>query len=112
MKNLLLTGIAAVFLLTVLSCHKEEITSRDQFPEWLNEKINELVPGHPLCEMTDISVIRYNGKTYYNIYCGIWSCMYCQLYDGKGNHPNWDDKTWNDFLKNQKVIEKVPACDI
>jgi hypothetical protein len=36
--------------------------------------------------------------------------MYCQLFDDHGNRPTWDEKVWNDFFTNQKVITKVPAC--
>jgi hypothetical protein len=93
----------------VLSCDKEE-TAQDQFPEWLQLKISELVPDQKLCKITDVTIINYNEEKYYHIYCGIWSCMYCQLFDEHGKRPTWDEKVWNDFFANQKVIKKVPAC--
>jgi hypothetical protein len=96
-------------LCVFLSCDKEE-TTPDQLPGWLQLKITELVGNQKLCEMTDVTVIRYNGEIYYHVYCMIWSCMYCQFFDEHGNRPEWDTKKWNDFSANQKVIKKVRAC--
>jgi hypothetical protein len=110
MKRLLLFISIIFALCIVFSCDKEEITTPDQFPEWLQNKMTELFPDQRFCEITDVTIIRYNGKTYYHIYCGIWSCMYCQFFDEHGNRPTWDEKVWNDFGAHQKVIKKIPAC--
>ena len=108
MKRLLYFICIFIPLWLVISCEKEE-TSPDQFPGWLKEKITELV-GDKLCEITDVTIIRYNGEKYYHIYCGIWSCMYCQVFDEHGKRPDWDEKGWNEFMAHQEVIRKVPAC--
>jgi hypothetical protein len=104
-----------VFILILLliglgSCKKDEISTSDQFPAWLQAKITELVPEQNLCEITEVTIIEYNGAKYYHIYCEIWSCMYCQLFDGNGNRPNWDENGWNNFFAKQKAIKTVPAC--
>jgi hypothetical protein len=99
----------AVLLWIALSCGKED-TAFDQLPGWLQAKIPELVPDQKLCEITEVTIIRYNGEIYYHVYCGIWSCMYCQLFDEHGKRPTWDDNGWNGFFANQKVVKKVPAC--
>jgi len=108
--NRFTTILLIVFLLGINSCKKEENSAPDQFPEWLQSKITELVPDQNLCEITNVTIIEYNGKKYYHVYCGIWSCMYCQLFDELGNHPIWETNEFSDFLKNLKVIKTVPAC--
>jgi hypothetical protein len=109
MKKFLHLICIIALIWNVLSCRKDE-TPQNQFPEWLQLKITELDPDQKLCKMTDVTIIKYNGEKYYHIYCGIWSWMYCELFDEHGNRPTWDEKGWNDFFANQKVIIKVPAC--
>lgn len=102
--------ILIVLLIGLSSCKKDNNSANDQFPEWLQAKITELVPDQNLCEITDVTIIEYNGKKYFHVYCGIWSCMYCQLFDEQGNRPNWETSEWNDFFANKKEIKTVPAC--
>lgn len=83
--NRLIYLFSIFFLLLISACNKDEPNARDQFPELLQAKITELVPDQNLCEITTVTIIEYNGKNYYHIYCGIWSCMYCQLFDEKRN---------------------------
>lgn len=110
MKRIIL--LAGIFiLLGVFSCDKkEEITGPDDFPVWLQLKIAELVPEQNLCEITSVTIFEYNGKKYYHVYCGIWSCRYCQLFDEQGNRPDWESNVWNDFFARKKDIQTVPAC--
>ncbi len=97
--------------LVAFSCHKKEETLvSKELPEWLQLKIAELVPDQKLCEITDVTFIEYKGQIYYHVYCGIWSCMYCQLFDQQGNRPNWDSDVWQDFLAKKREIQTVPAC--
>ena len=111
MKRLFL--FACIFLfLGVSSCNKkDEITPPDQFPHWLELKITELTSEFKLCEITDVTYIEYKGKLYYHIYCGLWSCMYCQVFDENGNRPSWETNDWNDFFAHKKEIKTVPACE-
>jgi hypothetical protein len=109
MKRFLLFICIITLLWIALSCDKEDSTT-DQLPGWLQLKITELVGDQKLCEMTEVTIIKYKGETYYHVYCLIWSCMYCQLFDENGNRPDWDSKQWDDFCANQKVVNKIPAC--
>jgi len=104
--------IACIFLLLgVLACDKkDEDISTEQLPEWLQAKITELVPDQKSCWITDVTIIEYKGERYYHVYCGLWSCMYCQLFDEKGNRPAWETNQWNDFFAKKKEIKVVPAC--
>ena len=98
-------------LLSFLSCDKKDlITGPEEFPAWLQLKIEELVTPFSICNITDVTIIEYNGKKYYHIYAGLWSCMYCQLFDEQGNRPDWDSKGWEDFFAKMKDIQIVPAC--
>ena len=99
-----------LIILLILSCNKEETNNSDQLPEWLQAKIAELVSDQNLCKITDVKVIEYKEKRYYHLYCGIWSCMYCQLFDQQGNRPVWETTEWNDFFANKKEIKVVLAC--
>jgi hypothetical protein len=103
---------AYIFLLWgVLACDKkDEDISTDQLPEWLQTKITELIPDQKSCWITDVTIIKYKGERYYHVYCGLWSCMYCQLFDEKGNRPTWETNQWNDFFANKKEIRVVPVC--
>lgn len=102
--------ILSVLLICLYSCKKDDHPANEQFPEWLQAKITELTSVQDICSITDVTTIEYNGKVYYHIYCGLWSCMYCEFFDEKGNRPNWDTNDWNDFQAKQKVIKTVPSC--
>ena len=110
MKRLIL--LTCIIVLTgIFACNKkDEIPDNKQFPEWLQLKIDELIPDQDLCTITTVSILEYKGKKYYHVYCGLWSCMYCQLFDEKGNRPNWETDEWNDFFTNEKEIKTLPAC--
>jgi hypothetical protein len=98
-------------LLSFLSCDKKDLnTGPEEFPAWLQLKIAELVTPFSICNITDVTIIEYNGKKYYHIYAGLWSCMYCQLFDEQGNRPDLDNKGWEDFFAKKKDIQTVPAC--
>ncbi|MCX6237072.1 MAG: hypothetical protein NTY07_05840 [Bacteroidia bacterium] len=108
-RFILLIGI--FLLLSFLSCDKKDtITGPRDFPLWLQAKITELVTPNNICEFTDVTIIEYNGKRYYHIYAGLWSCMYCQLFDEQGNRPDWDTSVWNDFFAKKKEVQVIPAC--
>ncbi len=110
MKQLFLFACLCLILSTLSCDKKDEITDVDQFPAWLQTKITELTSEFDLCKMTDVTIIEYKGERYYHIYCGLWSCMYCQLFDQKGNRPTFTDLEWNDFLTNKKDIKTLPTC--
>jgi len=100
-----------VLLFGIQSCDKKDLISGpEEFPVWLQLKITELVTPFSICDITDVTIIEYSGKRYYNIYAGLWSCVYCQLFDEQGNRPDWDSKGWEDFFAKKKDIQTVPAC--
>lgn len=110
MKRLFIIA-CAIFLVGILSCKKkDEITLPDQFPEWLQAKITALTSDKNICSITDVTITEHKGKRYYNVYCGLWSCVYCQFFDEQGNHPIWETNEFSDFLKSGKVIKVLPAC--
>jgi len=101
-----------LLIFAVIACDKkDEITQPEQFPEWLKSKITELTAEHNICTITDVTIIEYKGKKYYNIYCGYWSCVYCQLFDENGTHPTWNTEEMNNFFANKKDLTTLPACE-
>jgi hypothetical protein len=110
-KKILFSTCIFLLLLGILACDKnEEITNPDQYPQWLKTKIKELTSESNLCENTDVTIIEFKGDRYYNVYCGLWSCIFCQLFDEKGNHPDWNSDQWEDFHAKKKDIKVLPAC--
>lgn len=110
MRRLILCA-TIILMISFLSCDKKDtITGPEEFPAWLQLKIAELVTPFSICNITDVTIIEYNGKKYYNIYAGLWSCVYCQLFDEQGNRPDWDSKGWEDFFTKKKDIQTVAAC--
>ena len=105
MKKIFL--IAVTFLLS-LSCQKDEI-SEPVIPEWLKPKIENFEkPGQ--CYGCSVTRIEYNNQWYYHLYCGIWSCMYCQLYNSEGNLVSWDQEQFNDFFRMKKNETVIWQC--
>ncbi|MBN2805305.1 MAG: hypothetical protein JXR22_01485 [Prolixibacteraceae bacterium] len=102
--------IISAFILTMLfatSCQKDQETAR---PDWLNAKIDELISDDQ-CSISTVTVYDFEGEEYYNIYCGVWSCMFCQLYDAEGKAVNWDSEAFQKFHETSKVIDEFPACE-
>ena len=102
--------ILVVLLTGLYSCKKDDHPANEPFPEWLQTKIDELTSEQNICEYTDVTIYEYQGKTYYEIYCGIWSCYHCQIFDETGSRPTWDTDEWKAFFANQKVVKVLPAC--
>ncbi len=110
MKRLILL-IAIILSVGILSCDKKDlINGPDELPSWLKLKIAELVPEQNLCNITTVTIIEYNGKKYYYLYCMIWSCAWCHLFDEQGNRPAWTTCQWDDFFAGKKDVQTVPAC--
>jgi hypothetical protein len=100
-----------LLVLGVLSCDKkDEDNSTDQLPEWLQAKIAEVTAESNRCDLINVEIFNFKGKTYYNISCLFWNCVYCQLFDEQGNRPAWNTTEWDDFLARKKGIKTVPAC--
>ena len=64
-----------------MSCEKED-TPNTEIPEWLQPRIEEL-ENFDFCFDCSLTQITYQDEYYYHIYCGLWSCMYCELYQPK-----------------------------
>jgi len=109
MKHLFLI-VCLLLLVSISSCTKEKSDNPEQLPEWIQAKVTEVISEFNLCESTNVEIINFEGKTYYNISCAIWNCIYCQLFDEQGNRPVWNSTEWNDFFANNKEIKVVPAC--
>jgi len=97
-----------ILFIVLVTCQKEEIANPD-VPDWFLPQIEELEKSGQCygCEITQIS---YDNKTYYHLYCGYWSCMYCKLYDSKGKLVEWEVGEFNKFLENKQDEKVIWKC--
>jgi hypothetical protein len=105
MKSFCLLLLTSFFL---FSCEKEEV-SETNVPDWFQPTIEELENSGE-CFGCTITKIPYNGEIYYHLYCGYWSCMYCNLYDSRGNLVDWDQEKFDHFLENKSEGEVIWKC--
>ena len=96
-------------ILFLISCQKEEVVV-SQVPDWFVPIIQNL-ENSGQCFDCSITRITYNNKTYYHLYCGLWSCMYCNLFDSQGNLVEWKEGEFDDFLKNKKDDTVIWQCN-
>lgn len=95
-------------LLIVSACSENDSDFR---PEWLSDKISEILTEKDSCELTSITVYSFNEELFYNIYCGYWSCMFCHLYDADGNKVELGEEKFENFHKVSKVVDEFSACE-
>lgn len=104
MKN----SIAVLFILAALAaCQKEQLDSK---PEWLAAKVDELIDDQ-FCDITTVTVYEYEGAYYYHIYCQVWSCLFCNVYDADGNQISFADEAYTNFMDEKEEVEEYPACE-
>ena len=100
--------IILVLVLFQFSCNKEE-TPPLEVPDFLHPQIEELENSGE-CYGCTITKISFNNSFYYHLYCGYWSCMYCNLYDNNGNLVQWEQEEFSDFLENKTVEQVIWKC--
>ena len=105
MKRLI---IPALILLFLISCQKEE-TPISEVPDWFLPQIEKLEKSGE-CYGCTITKISYNNKIYYYLYCGYWSCIYCNLFDENGKLVEWETYDFSDFIENKIVGEIIWKC--
>ena len=97
--------VAFVFLLSLLvfSCEKDEKIPSN--PDWLNTMISQLENS----SLPGISIYAYKWKEeyYYHVSNLISSCMFCEVYDFKGEKISWTGDKFTDFTKNGKMIKVI-----
>lgn len=106
MKKLIIPFVISIAFLA--ACQKEQIEQR---PKWLSEKVDSVLFDKDLCNITTVTVFQFKGAYYYHIYCGVWSCMYCHIYDGEGNEISLNDETFANFMEENEKIDEFPACE-
>jgi hypothetical protein len=107
-KNMKRFCFILAFALLVISCKKDDET-HSQLPEWLQQKI-EMDYSEVWCEGCDVEVYSFEGKTYYSLYCGHWSCLYCHVFTEGGEPVEWEQEDWLKFVNEKKLVKTVPMC--
>ena len=105
MNKIYFFAFIAVFL---LSCQKED-SSGNEIPDWFKSQIEQLEKSGT-CFDCSITKIVYKQEIYYHLYCRIWSCMYCNLYNSNGNLVKWDQEKFSDFIKNKREEAVIWKC--
>ena len=95
-------------LLFFISCEKEE-SLNTEVPEWLQPRLEELANSGQ-CYGCAVTRITFDNEYYYHLYCGYWSCMYCQLYDSSGKLVEWSADNFNSFLSEKKDEVVLWTC--
>ena len=98
MRNYLLLFI----FITLAACGRYVAAPDDgpETPEWLRAKI---VTMESKKYYAGASVLRHEWKSehYYYIHIPISSCMYCEVYDARGNKIDWTEENVWDYLDNR-----------
>ena len=99
-----------LFLFVFLaSCEKED-TLNSEIPEWIKPRIEELENSEH-CLDCSLTRITYQKEYYYNIYCGFWSCVYCELYNNNGKLVSEvEGFDFEDFFTNKKDAVVLWRC--
>ncbi len=103
--------ILLLVLSVSFSCKKDERTN-EEIPDWLKTKIEEATAESSIdpCVLCDVTVTEYDGKKYYDFYCGLWSCLHCYFFDENGNEPQWETAEWQSYDVGKKEIAVLPIC--
>ncbi len=107
MKPIILLTFLLIFLV-VSSCNKkDEITIPEELPSWVKYKVEDLTANGESCKFVDVLLLEVDGKQYYNIDFGYSNCMFCNIFDERGNPVSQAEQAnW----KETKVIEMYPGC--
>ncbi|MDA3929020.1 MAG: hypothetical protein PF541_08670 [Prolixibacteraceae bacterium] len=106
MKTFIVKILIGLFFI-LASCSDDDFAPK---PNWLSDKVKEIIE-EDMCNISTVTVYQFQDEYYYNIYCGVWSCLFCHLYDTDGNAVNWDSETFTLFHENSEEIEEFPACE-
>lgn len=110
MKHFFLLWVLLNLLFVACNDDKDEEQALETFPESLQLAITDLQSSDNMCDICTVEIIEFNGKNYYHLYCQIWSCVYCNVYDVNGNDVSFEQEEWESFLQDHKVIRTVPMC--
>ena len=110
MKQLFILWILVNLLLVACNKNSDDEMELEAFPGSLELAINDLRSQDNLCDICTVEIIEFNNKKYYHLYCQIWSCLYCNVYDVDGNKVTFDQNNWESFIETHKVIRTVPMC--
>ena len=95
-------------IVLLISCQKEQ-APKTNIPDWFLPQIETLENSVPCFDCT-ITQISYNNKIYYDLYCGHWSCIYCNVYDSTGKLMEWSQEEFNNFVANKKNEMVIWKC--
>lgn len=107
----ILIPICFALCLVLFSCDKkDDLKVPTELPEWMQQKVSEVITDQKLCSITNVTIFQYKNDLYYHLYCGLWSCMYCHLYNSKGEKVDGNSIDFEAFLKEKKELQTIPAC--
>jgi len=97
MKRIAFLVLFSAFL---FSCDKDE-SPNPEIPNWIKPRIEEL-ENSGQCFGCNVTRYTYKNEYYYSVYCGYWSCMFCEVYNSTGqNLQELDNFAFEDFISNR-----------
>lgn len=103
--------ICLVLCTALVACDKnDDLNAPEELPGWMKAKVDEVITNKELCPITQVTIIQYNNELYYHLYCAIWSCSHCYLYNSKGENVFGQSFDFETFMKEKKEIKTISAC--
>ncbi|MEN8117771.1 MAG: hypothetical protein ABFS16_12370 [Bacteroidota bacterium] len=107
-QTIKLLYLASFLSLLFISC-EERVPAEVVIPAWLQPRIEELESSEH-CNICEVQRSTYLEEHYFHVYCGHWSCMYCEVYHYDGRLVDWEETSLTDFLENRTNLKIIWEC--
>ena len=95
-------------MILLISCQKEkEPELSHEIPQWLQPRFKELKNSEQHCWDCSVTKYTYKDDLYFNVYCGYWSCAFCEFYNNDGKLVSEiENFEFEDFIskRNNEII--------
>ncbi len=99
----------SLFVISFVSCENRE-PENPEIPSWLLPRLTELSDSTS-CEGCTLQRSTFNSLYYYDLYCNTSSCVYCEVYDYRGDLVEWgEDFPLSDWLENRTKVIILWEC--
>uniref|UniRef100_UPI0032175118 hypothetical protein n=1 Tax=uncultured Draconibacterium sp. TaxID=1573823 RepID=UPI0032175118 len=104
------TVLGCVFLVFIMISCEEREREEVLIPSWLKPRLIELENSGE-CIGCTVQRWTYKDENFYHVYCGIWSCIDCEVYRYNGDLVVWGENIDQlDYEKNKHRPVKIWEC--